>query len=106
MPEELAKIHRRVQNWAKKYHRRKHILESYARSHPNQQMDKINELEVQDEVESIKDRISVADWKLLVKLAAGSDYQTLSDELGLPVGTIKAKVSRVRTEVREYNSGW
>jgi len=101
--EELAKLSRQVQNRAKKHLRRKHIRTTYAHTRPEYHSGQFDAVEARDAVEALRRRVSKAVWGLFQRVTEAPNYKTLAAELGVPVGTLKAKVSRVRAQVREYN---
>jgi|GEM_PF-6430709 len=102
-PEEFAKLGRQPRNRSKKYFNRKHILIEYVRTRSTKHSCQSAVTEARDSVEAIKQSTSKADYELLCRLAGGGDYESLSDELGVPLGTLKARVSRARMLARKSN---
>jgi len=102
-PEEHAKLNRMAHNRAKKHFHRQQLLADYARiRHDQAHKRESAAIETRDEVNASRRRVSVADWGMLLLLADRTPYQTLADELGVLIGTLKAKVSRAREQIREY----
>jgi len=46
------------------------------------------------------------DWELLQEVGNGTSYRELARRLGKPVGTLKARVSRLRRQIRNMKVGY
>ena len=61
-----------------------------------------NDLETQDHVEKILQQLEPQDRSLIwLKEAEGKTYEEISDSLGISIGTLKSKVSRIKSKFKE-----
>jgi hypothetical protein len=81
-----------------KLRRRNELLEKYSPSMTDRPDDR---LASRDSIEVARQRVTLPEWHLLRGIACGFRYQELSDDVGVPVGTLKSTVSRVRTNLQE-----
>ena len=60
--------------------------------------------EIKDEVERALSELSPEDRSLIwLKEAEGRSYEEISESIGSPVGTLKSKVSRIKTKLKGVN---
>jgi hypothetical protein len=58
-------------------------------------------VELQDEVEAVELHLSLAEWDVERRLAAGETYSDVAPDKGISDAALKVRVSRWRTRVRQ-----
>jgi DNA-binding NarL/FixJ family response regulator len=53
-----------------------------------------------DQLTWVKERVSAEEWRVLRMLADSSGYEVIAHQLGMAIGTLKARVSRCRSRLR------
>ena len=98
--EEVAMFNRQTRYRARKLFDRSRMLRAFAERRAESEREARDSTAVS--AEDIRRLITIGDWELLFRLANGTDYETLATERGVPVGTLKSSVSRLRREIRQW----
>ena len=103
VPTTLEKLEKLVDNHLagnrQKARRRERLLEKCALFGDDRKTDE--RLLSCDSLETVRQSVTPGNWRLLSGLAVGYDYQELSRCFGIPVGTLKSTVSRVRSRYQD-----
>jgi len=97
--DELAACERSRHNLAKKYFHRAKVDQKLSRERAAP--DQYERIDQHDDVAARLKFITKADGELLLALANGRTYRELASDLGEPTGTLKARVSRLRRQLRD-----
>jgi DNA-directed RNA polymerase specialized sigma24 family protein len=111
VPSDAAAVERRywalTGNRAKKYRYRAALADQVAHheQHGHQHRDQPDLPALRELVALASEGLAPHDRELLQVISAGTPYSDIASRLGRPVGTLKARVSRLRRQVRDSHVG-
>jgi hypothetical protein len=105
----IERRHRQLTvNRAKKYRRRGRLQDQLTHHVQHQQpdQDQASQAELQQLITRVSGLVPSAEMALLHDvLGHGSSYREVSSRVGKPIGTLKARVSRLRRQLRDSHAG-